>query len=255
MLFDSHAHLNSEKYSEDREELFKRIEASKVSYVMDVGFDLESSMMAVEHAKAHPWCYAAVGCHPHDAKTMDEESMILFKGLAKKPKVMAIGEIGLDFYYDHSERDVQRYWFRRQIQLALSIGKPVIIHDRDAHGEVMQILKEEGAFAGKVLMHCYSGSRELAEQYVKLGATLSIAGPVTYKNAHKVVEVVEAIPIEHLLIETDAPYLTPEPYRGKRNEPGYVEYTARRIAEIKGITFEEAAERTLLNAKAFFGID
>jgi len=254
MLFDSHAHLNSEKYAEDREELFKRIEASKVSYVMDVGFDLESSMMAVSHAAAHEWCYAAVGCHPHDAKTMDEDSMILFKGLAKKSKVMAIGEIGLDYYYDHSERDVQRHWFRRQIQLALSLGKPIIIHDRDAHGDVMQILKEERAFETKVLMHCFSGSKELAEQYVKLGATLSIAGPVTYKNAHKTVEVVRAIPLEHLLIETDAPYLTPEPFRGKRNEPAYVEYTARRIAEIKGITFEEAAEATLRNAKEFFGI-
>ncbi len=255
MLFDSHAHLNSEKYSGDREKLFDCIAQSKLSYVMDVGFDLESSLMAVEHAQNHDWCYAAVGCHPHDAKTMDENSMILFKGLAKKPKVMAIGEIGLDYFYDHSERDVQRFWFRRQIQLALELGKPIIVHDRDAHGDVMQILKEEKAFNTGVLLHCFSGSREQAEQYVKLGATLSVAGPVTYSNAHKLVEVVQAISLEHLLIETDAPYLTPEPFRGKRNRPQYVEYTAKKIAEIKGITFEEVAEKTLQNAKTFFGIE
>jgi TatD DNase family protein len=168
MLFDSHAHLNSEKYKDDREALFQRIERSKVSYVMDVGFDLESSMLAVEHAQKLDWCYAAVGCHPHDAKTMDEESLILLKGLAKKPKVKAIGEIGLDYFHDHSERDVQRFWFRRQIQLALELRLPIIIHDRDAHGDILQILKEEKAFDTKVLMHCFSGSKELGEQYFKL---------------------------------------------------------------------------------------
>ena len=255
MLFDSHAHLNSEKYTSDLDQVVSRIEEAGLAYVMDVGFDLESSLLAVSHAQTYPWCYAAVGCHPHDAKTMDEATLIMFKGLAKKPKVMAIGEIGLDYYYDHSEREVQRYWFRRQIQLALSIGKPIIIHDRDAHGDVLSILKEEEAFKTRVLLHCYSGSKEQAEQYVKLGATLSIAGPVTYKNAHKLLEVVKAIPIEHLLIETDAPYLTPEPFRGRRNEPAYVKYTAEKLAEIKGIPFEEAAHKTAENAKKFFGIE
>ena len=255
MLFDSHAHLNSEKYTSDLDQVVSRIEEAGLAYVMDVGFDLESSLLAVSHAQKYPWCYAAVGCHPHDAKTMDEASLIMFKGLAKKPKVMAIGEIGLDYYYDHSEREVQRYWFRRQIQLALAIDKPIIIHDRDAHGDVLSILKEEEAFKTRVLLHCYSGSKEQAEQYVKLGATLSIAGPVTYKNAHKLLEVVRAIPIEHLLIETDAPYLTPEPFRGRRNEPAYVKYTAEKLAEIKGIPFEEAARRTAENAKKFFGIE
>jgi TatD DNase family protein len=255
MLFDSHAHLNSEKYVSDLDQVVSRIEEAGLAYVMDVGFDLESSLLAVSHAQKYPWCYAAVGCHPHDAKTMDEASLIMFKGLAKKPKVMAIGEIGLDYYYDHSEREVQRYWFRRQIQLALAIGKPIIIHDRDAHGDVLSILKEEEAFKNRVLLHCYSGSKEQAEQYVKLGATLSIAGPVTYKNALKLLEVVRAIPIEHLLIETDAPYLTPEPFRGHRNEPAYVKYTAEKLAEIKGIPFEEAARKTAENAKKFFGIE
>ncbi len=255
MLFDSHAHLNSEKYANDLDEVVKRIEEASLSYVMDVGFDLESSVLAVGHAQKYPWCYAAVGCHPHDAKSMDENTMTMFKGLAKKPKVMAIGEIGLDYFYDRSEREEQRYWFRRQIQLALELKLPIIIHDRDAHGDVLSILKEEGAFATKVLMHCYSGSKEQAEQYVKLGATLSVAGPVTFKNAHKLVEVVQAISIEHLLVETDAPYLTPEPFRGKRNEPVFVKYTAEKLAEIKGILYEEVATKTAENAKRFFGIE
>jgi len=264
MLFDSHAHINSERYDDDRDKIIEAIEKSDLGYVMDIGYDLQSSVAAVEHAKEYSWCYAAIGCHPHDTKTMDEMTLAMFRGLAKKPKVKAIGEIGLDFYYDHSERDVQRYWFRRQIQLALELGMPIVIHDRDANDEVMHILKEEGVFSkerkeklgdAKLLLHCFSGSRELAQQYVKLGATISIAGPVTYKNARKTIEVVQAIPIEHLLVETDAPYLTPEPFRGKRNQPDYVEYTARKVAEIKGMSYEEVAEITCSNAKQFFGIE
>ena len=264
MLFDSHAHLNSERYEDERDQIVEAIEKSELAYVMDIGYDLESSVMAVEHAKKYSWCYAAVGCHPHDTKTMDEAALVMFKGLANKPKVRAIGEIGLDFYYDHSERDVQRYWFRRQVQMAMELEMPIVIHDRDANDEVMSILKEEGVFGrarteklgdAKLLLHCFSGSKELALQYVKLGATISIAGPVTYKNARKNIEVVEAVPLENLLIETDAPYLTPEPFRGKTNRPDYVEYTARKIAEIKGISYEETARITCDNAKKFFSIE
>ena len=264
MLFDSHAHLNSERYEGERDLIALAIEKSELDYVMDIGYDLESSVMAVEHAKKYPWCYAAVGCHPHDTKTMDETTLTMFKGLAQKPKVKAIGEIGLDFYYDHSERDIQRYWFRRQVQLALELEMPIVIHDRDANDEVMRILKEEGVFSksridklgdAKLLMHCFSGSKELAHQYVKLGATISIAGPVTYKNARKTIEVVQEIPLEHLLVETDAPYLTPEPFRGKTNRPDYVEYTARKVAEIKGISYEEVARITCENAKKFFSVE
>ncbi|HHU17858.1 MAG: TatD family hydrolase [Anaerovoracaceae bacterium] len=264
MLFDSHAHLNSEQYSDDLEKIVEAIENSDVEYVMDVGYDLESSVKAIEHAQKYPWCYAVVGCHPHDAKTMDEMTLAMFRGLAKKPKVKAIGEIGLDYYRNLSARDVQQHWFRRQIQLALELELPIVIHDRDANDDVMRILKEEGAFSktrinskgdAKVLLHCYSGSKELARQYIKLGATISIAGPVTYKNARKSIEVVQEIPIEHLLIETDSPYLTPEPLRGKRNQPDYVRFTAEKIAEIKGISYKEVARITCENAKKFFSID
>lgn len=272
MLFDSHTHLNNESYSEaERSELASKIEASDVSFVVDVGFDLESSAIAVNHAKKYSWCYAAVGCHPHNAKDMDDASLIMYKGLAKKDKVVAFGEIGLDYYRNHSGKDEQQHWFRRQIQLALELTLPIIIHDRDANDDVLRILKEEGVFDksrtdafpkkaktgtpdARLLLHCYSGSRELAEQYIKLGATISIAGPITYKNARKSIEVVSAVPMEHMLIETDAPYLTPEPYRGKPNMSPYVEFTARKIGEIKGITYEDVAKVTCENAKQFFGI-
>ena len=314
ILFDSHTHINNDGYSEEeRAQLIAAIEDSEVAYVMDVGFDLPSSERAVSDAALLPWCYAAVGVHPHDTKTMTEEIYEKIRRLAGQPKVQAIGEIGLDFYYNHSDAEDQRYWFRRQIRLANELHMPIVIHAREADQETMDILKEEGAFSeercgwfpprpgtgigrkagaqttqkasrageggraeaceggraeacdctenccmekdARVLLHCFSGSRELAEQYVKLGATISIAGPVTYKNNRKTSEVVSAIPIEYLLVETDAPYLTPEPHRGKKNQSPYVAYTARRVALLKGISYEEAARRTLENAKRFYGID
>jgi TatD DNase family protein len=258
MYFDSHTHINNEGYTDaKRAELIAAIEASDVSYAVDVGFDLESSAMAAAHARAHPWCYAAAGFHPHNAKDMDEDALVMICGLAKKDKVVAVGEIGLDYYRNISSREDQQYWFRRQIALALELGKPIIIHDRDANDDVLSILKEEGVFrrspAG-LLLHCFSGSRELALQYVKLGATISVAGPVTYKNARKSVDVVEAVPLDRLLIETDAPYLTPEPLRGKPNMSPYIAYTAAKVAEIKGLSVEELARATLENALKFFGI-
>lgn len=271
MFFDSHAHLNNASFSEEeRQALIQKIEASNLDYMMDIGFDLESSALAVKHAQQLSWCYGAVGCHPHDTNSMDETQLMMLKGLAKKDKVQAIGEIGLDFHYDYSERDVQRYWFRQQIRLANELKMPIVIHSREAAQEVMDILKEEGAFSqerkgwfparydgsgdARVLLHCFSGSKELGIQYVKLGATISIAGPVTYKNNKKTAAVVEALSIKNLLVETDSPYLTPEPFRGKRNIPPYVEYTAKKVAEIKGIGLEEVARQTSENAKQFFGI-
>ncbi len=265
---------------EAREAVAAAIEASSVDYVVDIGFDLTSSQVAAEHAARYEWCYAAAGCHPHDTKDMDDMKLALIKGIAKKNKVVAVGEIGLDFHYDNSPRDVQRYWFRRQIQLANELRMPIVIHSREADQEVMDILKEEGAFSeerkswfpsrpdpqgfaggkdgesddARVLLHCFSGSRELGKQYVKLGATLSIAGPVTYRNNRKTVGVVEEIPLDFLLVETDSPFLAPEPFRGKRNTPLMVEYTAGKVAEIKGISLEETAAATKANARRFYGI-
>ena len=275
MLFDSHAHINNESFRDaQRAELIREIEASPLSYVMDVGFDLESSMQAVKDARENDWCYAAVGYHPHDAKNMDEDILALIRRLAAREKVQAIGEIGLDYHYDLSERDVQRYWFRRQIRLANELRMPIIIHSREADEDTLTILKEEGAFSderrswfekrrgpdgeqlpdSRVLLHCFSGSREMARQYVKLGATLSICGPVTFKNNRRTRQVVEDIPIEFLLVETDSPYLTPEPFRGRQNKPFYVEYTARKVAEIKEMSYEDVARITCENAKRFFRI-
>lgn len=280
MFFDSHAHLNNEMSDEARAAMVRAIEDSELDYVMDIGFDLPSSKLAVDHAAKYPWCYAAVGCHPHDTDSMDDMQLALIKGLSKKKKVMAIGEIGLDFHYDHSPRDVQREWFRRQIRLANELKMPIAIHSREADQEVLDILKEEGAFSderkswfperpdttgyvskqpgtckdARVLLHCFSGSAELGSQYVKLGATISIAGPVTYKNNRKTVGVVAELPLDFLLVETDSPYLTPEPFRGKKNDPSKVEYTARKVAEIKGLSLEEVAAKTKENAMRFYGI-
>ncbi|MEW9124495.1 MAG: TatD family hydrolase [Thermotaleaceae bacterium] len=254
MLFDSHAHLDDERFDQDRDEIIKNAQDRGLSYILNPGADFSSSVKAVELAAKYEMVYAAVGVHPHDAKDMDESTLLLLKELTKKPKVMAIGEIGLDFHYDHSPRDIQRQCFREQIQLAREVRLPIIIHDREANDEVFKILKEEKAFEVGVLLHCYSGSAELARQYVKLGAYISIAGPVTYNNARKTVEVVEKISLDHLLIETDSPYLTPVPYRGKRNEPAYVYHVASKIGEIKKTSLEEVANATTINAKKFFGI-
>lgn len=273
LLFDSHAHINEERFEgAKRAELCEQIRQSNLKYVMDIGFDLESSLQAVKDAAENDFCYAVVGVHPHDAKSMDDGVLAMIRGLAKKSKVQAIGEIGLDFHYDNSPRDEQRYWFRKQIQLAVELQMPIVIHSREADQEVLDILKEEGAFSkartdafppqpdgtpdARVLLHCFSGSKELGRQYVALGATLSIAGPVTYKNNRKTIEVVEAIDLSKLLVETDSPYLTPEPVRKEHrtNLPLYVEHTARKVAEIKGVTFEEVAKATMENAKRFFNI-
>ncbi len=271
-LFDSHTHINDKYFNKgnNRRELIREIEKSDIAYAMDIGCDLESSVMAVDHAKAYPWCYAVVGYHPHEAKDMGDMELMMIKSLAKKDKVQAIGEIGLDFHYNHSDPDVQRECFRKQIRLANELKMPIVIHSREADQECMDILREEGAFSeerkswfpkrpdgsgdARVLLHCYSGSKELGEQYVRQGATLSIAGPVTYKNNRKTPAVVEAIPLMHLLIETDAPWLTPEPLRGKKNKSPFVEFVARKVAEIKGISYEEVAEQTCENAKRFFNI-
>ncbi len=280
MLFDSHTHINNDGFSAEQRKMFIRdIEDSVskkdgLSYVMDVGFDLESSNLAVKHSEKYPWCYAVVGCHPHDADKMDDMQLAMFKGLLKKEKVKAMGEIGLDFHYDNSKRDAQEYWFREQIRLANKMKMPIVIHSRDADQKTMDILKEEGAFSeerksffpkrpdengemvgdARVLLHCFSGNQEIGKQYVKLGATLSIAGPVTYKNSKKLVDVVKNIPIEYLLVETDAPYLTPEPMRGKKNRSSYVEHTAKKVADIKGLEFEYIANKTCENGKRFFNI-
>ena len=254
MLIDSHAHLDDKRFDRDRDSLIKDLESNGIELVINIGADLKSSIASVSLAEKYPNIYATVGVHPHDAKNMDDSTLEILRSLAKRNKVVAIGEIGLDFYYDNSPRDEQRKWFREQLKLAKELDLPVVIHSRDAQQETFDTLKEaqDGTLRG--VLHCYSGSKEMAMEYIKLGFYISIAGPVTFKNARVLKEVAKAVPLDKLLVETDCPYLAPEPHRGKRNEPVYVKYVAGTIAELKGISYEELAKATNRNTRELFGI-
>ena len=251
-LFDTHAHLDDKKYDQDREEMLKRAQAKGIQHIVNVGYDLASSQRSIRLAEQFAFIYAAVGIHPHDAGETTEESFSKLRKLAEHPKVVAVGEMGLDYFRDLSPRDIQQQVFRRQLGLARAIGKPVIIHDREAHGDIMTILKEEQAGQIGGILHCFSGSWEMAEQCLEMGFYLSIAGPVTFSNARKLVEIAAKVPLNRLLIETDAPYLTPEPYRGKRNESAHVALVAEKIASVRKITLEELAEATTSNGLRVF---
>ena len=254
MLFDTHSHMDDERFDADRDALLEQIHTGGVGYIVNPGADLESSARAVELAHRYSYIYAAVGVHPHDTDAMDEEKIAALRAWAKDDRVVAIGEIGLDYYYDNSDREAQRYWFERQLELACEVGLPVIIHDRDAHGDCMEILKKGGVERCGGVMHCYSGSVEMAKEVLGLGMYISIAGPVTFQNSAKLPEVAAMVPQDRLLIETDSPYLTPEPYRGQRNHSGHVALVAQKIAQIRGMTVEEAARITAENAKRLFQI-
>lgn len=255
MLFDSHAHLNDERFDEDREELLKILREEGVDLVVNPGACIETSKTAVELANKEDFIYATVGVHPHEVEDMTEDDIeTLRKTALENDKVVAIGEIGLDYYYDLAPRDIQKKWFIRQIELANELGLPFVVHDRDAHQDTFDIIKKYKAKETGCVIHCYSGALELAKEYVKLGCYISIPGTVTFKNNNKTVEVCREIPLEWLFIETDSPYLTPVPYRGKRNDPSKVRYVAEKIAIEKGISYEKVCEATKENAKRFFGI-
>ncbi len=252
MLFDSHAHYDDPKFDPDRDTLLSSMNKNGIELIVNPGSDLKSSKASVALAKKYDFIYAAVGVHPHDAKSMNGETISELALLAREKKVVAIGEIGLDYYYDNSPRETQKYWLIQQLKLAKRLRLPVIIHDRDAHGDCMDILRREKP--EKCVLHSFSGSVEMAEEAVHLGMMLSISGPLTYKNNHKTVEVVKRIPLEFLMIETDSPYLPPEPHRGERNSSLNVKYVAQKIADLKGISFEEVSQQTNLNARNFFSI-
>lgn len=253
MLFDSHAHIDDEKFDADRDQVIQRALENGVIGIINAGASMASSARSVALAEKYESVYAAVGIHPHDAKDAiesDYEQLIQWTTLAK---VVAIGEIGLDYYYDLSPRDVQRSVFIRQLDVARQTDKPFIIHDRDAHGEVLDILKKEAKGIRGVL-HCFSGSLEMAQEIIKMGWYISIAGPVTFKNAAKLPEIVAKVPLERLLVETDSPYLTPQPHRGKRNEPAYVKLVAEQVAGLRGIELTTLAEATRENIRNLFKI-
>lgn len=254
MLIDSHAHLDDDKFNEDRETVLQRAKDAGVSTVINVGCDMPSCHSSILLAEKYPNIYAAVGIHPHDAADITEDDFRQLRQWTTHPKVVAIGEIGLDYYRNLSPKDVQRNAFIRQIALAKAMRKPIIIHDRDAHGDILEILHQEFIGVPGGVMHCYSGSVEMAEEVVKMGLYVSIAGPVTFQNARKLIEVIESIDLKWLLVETDAPYLAPEPFRGRRNESAFVRYTAEKIAEIKQISIEEVAAATTANARKLFNL-
>lgn len=254
MLFDTHAHLNATQFNEDVEQVIERARAEGVSHIVVVGFDRPTIERAMELADQYSFIYAAVGWHPVDAVHMTDEDLSMIERLAAHPKVVALGEMGLDYYWDQSPKDIQKEVFRKQIRLAKKVKLPIIIHNRDATADIVHILQEEQAAEVGGVMHCFSGSIEVARQCMDMNFYISFGGPVTFKNAKKPKEVAKEIPLDRLLIETDCPYLTPHPFRGKRNEPSYVKYVAEAIAELKGLSFEEVAQKTSDNAKRLFGI-
>ena len=254
MLFDTHAHLDDEKFDEDRDQVIEKCREDGITLILNAGISIASTENSIALAKKYDFIYAAAGVHPHETATMDNNTLVALAELAKNPKVRAIGEIGLDYHYDFSPRDVQKQRFIEQIDLARQMKLPIIVHDREAHGDIMDIFKHHGINKVGGVVHSFSGSLEMAKECVKMGLYLSISGPITFANNKKTVEVIKEIPLEMLLIETDSPYLTPVPFRGKRNYPGYVRLVAEKIAEIKDITYEEVAQKTMENGKKLFNI-
>lgn len=255
MLFDTHVHLNAEQFDEDLEEVISRAREAGVEKMVVVGFDRPTINRAMELIEQYEFLYASIGWHPVDAIDMKDEDLAWIEELSNHPKVVAIGEMGLDYHWDKSPKDVQKEVFRKQIHLAKKVKLPIIIHNRDATQDIMDILREEGAEEVGGIMHCFSGSPEIAQECVDMNFYISLGGPVTFKNAKKPKEVAKEIPLEKLLIETDCPYLAPHPNRGKRNEPAYVKLVAEQIAELKEVSLEEVENITTENAKKLFNIN
>ena len=255
LLVDSHAHLDSKPYTTDLDAVIERSGDNGVGHILTVGCDLESSRASVDLALRYPNVYASVGIHPHDAGSVDDETIDeLARMIESVDKVVAVGETGLDFYRDRSPRDLQRASFRRHIQLAKDTGKPLIIHDRDAHDDVVRIMQEENAAEAGGVLHCFSGDLAMARKCMEMGFYISFAGPLTYPKNDALRTIAQTLPIDVMLVETDCPYLSPQTWRGKRCEPAYVRATAKKLAEIKGLTLEDVARITSLNAWRLFGI-
>lgn len=252
---DTHVHLNADQYDEDLQEVIDRALAANVEKMIVIGFDRKTIERAMKLIEDYDFLYAVIGWHPVDAIDCTEEDLQWIEALAKHPKVVGIGETGLDYYWDKSPKEIQEYWFRKQIHLAQKLQLPIIIHNREATADVVRILQEENAASVGGIMHSFSGSVETANECIKMNFMIGLGGPVTFKNARQPKEVATEIPLQYLLIETDAPYLTPHPYRGKRNEPSYVPLVAEEIARLKELPVEEVARKTTENAKRFFKID
>ena len=253
MLFDTHAHLNDPAFDSDRPLLMASLAEKGIGLVMNAGCSLESSKDIIQMAEQYPWLYASVGSHPDSADEVNDAVIAEYRALCQHPKVKAIGEIGLDYYYEDIPREVQKQAFRMQMALAKELDMPVIIHEREAHDDGMRIIKEFPTVHG--VFHCYSGSAEMARQLVNMGWYIGFTGVLTFKNARKAVETAKSIPLDRIVLETDCPFMAPEPYRGKRNDPGYLPKMAEKLAEIRGISYAEVEEITTENAKRLYRID
>lgn len=254
LLYDTHAHLDDPKFDGDRDEVIEKIKNSPVGLVNNIGADIKTSKASIALAEKYDFIYAVCGIHPSETENLLEEDMQTLYEMSKHKKVKAIGEIGLDYHYENSPaKEIQRFWFERQLSLAKEVQLPVVIHDRESKGEGLEILKKSGIKKGVV--HCFSGSAETAVELLKLGFYISFTGVVTFKNARKALEALKSIPIERLFIETDCPYMAPEPFRGTRNDSTNVIKIAEKYAEIKNMSLEKIAEITTKNAKSFFGVN
>ena len=251
IIFDAHAHYDDDKFDSDREELLRSMPEKGVGCIVNAAVDIETSKLALDYSDKYDFIYGTVGIHPECAKDVPENYIEQLKNLAHHKKAVAIGEIGLDYYWDEVPRDVQKKIFIEQIELAKELDLPVVVHDRDAHGDTMEILRK---YKPKGLLHCFSGSVEMCKEVVKLGMSISLGGVVTFKNARHSVEVADYIPLDRLLLETDAPYLTPVPFRGKRCDSSMIKFTAMRIAEIKNISMEALLNITTENACRLYNI-
>ena len=254
MIFETHAHYDDEAFDEDRDVLLSSMRENGIEYIVNVGANLKSTAASIALAQKYPFIYAAAGVHPSDTGELDEESFLWLKDQCLLEKVVAVGEIGLDYYWDNVERSVQKFWFERQLDLAREMKKPVIIHSRDAAKDTFDIMTAKNAGEMGGVVHCYSYSPEMALDYVKMGFYIGVGGVVTFQNGKKMKEVVEAVPMERILLETDSPYLSPVPNRGKRNTSLNLPYVAQKIAEIKGISYDEVVAVTAENAKKMYKI-
>lgn len=256
MLIDSHAHIQGKEYAGEVEAVIARARAAGVDKIIAVGGagDMSSNTEAVALANSMPEVYATVGMHPHDAKDVSADELRKLKELTAVPKVVAVGETGLDYYYDHSPREVQRRVFAEFIRMARESGLPIVVHERDAAHDAFELLRAEGARELRGVIHCFTGNYEAARNYLDLGFYISFTGIITFKNADALREVVRKVPLEKMLVETDSPYLTPVPHRGKRNEPAYVRYVAETVASLKGVTLDEIARGTTENVRELFDI-
>ena len=253
MIFDTHAHYDSRQFHEDREELLNSMAEGGVGTIVNAAASVDSWDKILELTEKYPFVYGMIGVHPDDVGDLNEENFARMEQLLQEEKIVAVGEIGLDYYWDNESHDVQKEWFLRQLELARKYDMPVSIHSREAAADTMELLKEHGQ-GMKMVLHCYSYSPEMAMEYVKMGYLIGVGGVVTFKNGKKLKETVKQVPIEHIIMETDCPYLSPEPNRGKRNSSLNLHYVAQMIGELKGLTAEEVIRITTENAEKFFGI-